>query len=153
MAYVTFIRPADTTAYAADDLVANNTSAGSVASVVLERGVEAGGQRLVRRVRLRKSTTGLTNASFRVHLYAGAPLVFAVGDNAAWSTDGFDRYLGSVDVTMDRAFTDGAMGFAAPAMDLQYDGSMDLQAVVQARAAYAPGNAEVFGVDAEWIAV
>ncbi|MCA3700825.1 MAG: hypothetical protein IOB84_13715 [Brevundimonas sp.] len=153
MAYVPFTRPADTTAYASGDLVANSTTAGSVASVLLEPGVAAGGQRLVRRVRLRKSTTVLTDALFRVHLYAGAAPTFANGDNAAWSTNGFDRYLGSVDVLMDRAFTDGAMGLASPAMDIQYDGSLDLRAVVEARAVYGPGNAEVFGVDAEWVAL
>jgi hypothetical protein len=66
----TFTRPADTNVYASGDLVANSTTAGSVAPMAFTIGRDALGKGgMVRRVRLRKSGTSITNASFRLHLY------------------------------------------------------------------------------------
>jgi len=149
-----FTRPADTTAYAAGDLVANSTTAGSVAPMSFAGIVrQAGGGGLVRRAKLRKSTTTLTNASFRIHLFS-ATQTSAGGDNAALNLPGVADYLGSFDVTMDRAFNDGALGIGLPtvgdsiALDIPSTGTT-IYAFLEARAAYTPGNAEVFTLELE----
>ena len=152
IASASFVRPADVTAYASGDLVANSTVAGGVVAVELAGAVrEAGGVSRVERVRLRKSGTSITNASFRVHLYAAAP-VPVNGDNGALSTPIAD-YIGAFDVTMDRAFSDGATGTGLPvsggAMTFTIPAGTTLYALVEARAAYTPASGETFTVIAE----
>lgn len=138
-----FTRPADTTAYASGDLVANSTTAGSVAAMQL---VVAPGPRQIRRVRILKSGTSTTNASFRAHLY-GASMTAANGDNGAWSTNQAATYLGSVDVTVDKAFTDGAAGQATTEINVNSAGI--IYALIEARGAYTPTSAEVFILSVE----
>jgi hypothetical protein len=135
-----FTRPADTTAYASGDLVANSTTAGSVVPLSYAVG---GGVFQIRRVRIFKSGTSTTNAAFRVHLYT-ASMTAANGDNAAWSTNRAANYLGSVDVTVDKAFTDGAAGVATVEANCAVPGT--LYALIEARGAYTPASAEVFNV-------
>ena len=152
IASASFSRPADVTAYASGDLVANSTTAGSVVAVALANAVrEAGGVSRVERVRLRKSGTGLTNASFRVHLFAAAP-VPVNGDNGALSTP-IANYIGAVDVALDRAFTDGATGAGVPlvggSMTFTIPIGTTLFALIEARGAYTPVSGETFTVIAE----
>lgn len=144
-----FTRPSDTTAYASGDLVANSTTAGSVSpmSWTLPR-LEAASV-FIRRLKVRKSGTSVTNASFRVHLYKASPTC-ANGDNGAWSTSGVADYIGAFDVTMDRAFTDGAYGTALPIAGSEISISLNtgttIYGLIEARAAYTPSSAEVFTV-------
>lgn len=147
-----FNRPADTSAYVSTDLVTNSTTAGSVAPLTLQVGRESSGypaSSMLRRLKLRKSGTSLTNASFRVHLYSASPTP-ANGDNGAWSTDQAAGYLGAVDITMDRAFTDGAVGVGVPAAgsDITID-TQTIYALIEARAAYTPASGETFALTAE----
>lgn len=143
-----FTRPADTTAYASGDLVANSTTAGSVVSLNFASSARyTQGAGKVTRCRLEKSTTSLTNASFRVHIYTAAPTGIANGDNGAWSTNRAG-YIGAIDITMDRAFVDGAYGEDNP-MGNEYiffklSSGQALRGLIEARAAYTPGSAEVF---------
>lgn len=147
-----FTRPADTTAYASGDLVANSTTAGSVAAVELRGlGHAPSGSAMVRRVGIRKSGTSTTNASFRVHLFLTGSITCANGDNGAFSTNNAADYLGYADVTVGQAFTDGSVGFAAPAIGSEFmvrlePSSQSIYALVEARAAYTPASAEVFTV-------
>ena len=146
-----FTRPSDTTAYASGDLVANSTTAGSVAAMSLTVTNTAAGSFMLRRIKLHKSGTSTTNASFRVHLYRGsATITCANGDNAAFSTDQAANYLGAFDVTIDRAFTDGAAGLGIPVVgndiNIKNASGSTIQALIEARAAYTPANAEVFTV-------
>lgn len=147
-----FTRPNDTTAYTSGDLVANSTTAGSVVSASLAVSPYKGGFR-VRRVKLHKSGTSTTNAQFRVHLFTAAPASVANGDNGAFSSAGVASYIGSADVTIGQAFTDGAAGFAAPATGSDMAGvltnSTTIRALVEARAAYTPVAQEVFTVTVE----
>lgn len=150
-----FTRPADTTAYAVGDLIANSTTAGSVVPMQLECARRKGGSGQIVRLRLKKSTASLTNASFRVHLYRTAPTP-TNGDNGAWLTSGALTYLGAFDVTMDRAFSDGAAGAGVPLTGpvlvfVADPASTVLHALVEARAAYAGGASEVFTVAAETV--
>ena len=143
----TVTRPADTTAYASGDLVANSTTAGSVtpisfASVVLA----ATGCVRVERVRLFKTGTSTTNASFRLHLFNATPSTIANGDNAAFLTSG-TGYVGALDVTIDRAFSDGAHGagisLTGSPMTLTIPSGTTLYGLLEARGAYTPASAEV----------
>lgn len=143
-----FTRPADTTAYASGDLVANNTTAGSVVAMswsVTNTG-DGAVNGMVRRVRLQTSSTSVTNSSFRLHLYSSAP-VPVNGDNAAWSTP-VAGYLGSVDITVDKAFSDGARGEGVPntGAEVNLTDVTTIYGLLEARAAYTPTSAGVFTV-------
>lgn len=148
-----FNRPADTTAYAAGDLVANNTTAGSV--VPLEVVAGSNGQTvMLRRMILRKSGTTATNAAFRVHVFTTAPTV-GNGDNGALSiSTGAAAYVGTFSIGAVRAFGDGVVGFGTP--DIGADvaavlGSAGkLFCLIEALAAYTPANAETFTLSFEY---
>lgn len=147
-----FTRPANTTAYAPGDLVANSATAASVVAPTFALGVEKYQNIFVRRIKLRKSGTSITSASFRVHLYKVAPTTIANGDNGAFSTSGIADYIGAVDVTMDRAFTDGAFGVGIPMTGSELNAIVEsgsICALVESRAAYTPASAEVFTVEIE----
>lgn len=151
-ASATFTRPADTTAYASGDLVANSTTAGSVSPMSLTVvGIRNGGF-ILRRVKVAKSGTSTTNALFRLHLYSAAPTI-ANGDNAAWSTSGVSDYLGAFDITVDRAFTDGACGIGVPVSGFdvvrKVSGGQIIYGLLEARGAYPPASAEVFTITLE----
>lgn len=145
-----FTRPADTVAYAVGDLIANSTTAGSVTPLSFAlNGMAGTGQTIVLRTRLSKTNTSAANASFRLHLYETAPVV-ANGDNGAWSTSKAANYLGNIDVTSMFAFTDGCTGYGAAAagaeMRMRLSAGTTLYGLLEARAAYTPGNAEAFTV-------
>lgn len=108
-----FTRPADTTAYASGDLIANSTTAGSVVPMQFTVAREAAGSFMIRRVKIATTNASALNTQKRLHLYSAAPTP-ANGDNGAFSTSGRSTYLGAFDVTIDRAFTDGACGFGVP---------------------------------------
>lgn len=162
----TFTRPADTTAYASGDLVANSTTAGSVVSLLLANAGRAGANRLGGRIlsaRLLKSTATLTAATFRVHFFTAAPTV-TNGDNGAFviADASLPNYLGAIDIDMSstgplvQASSARVIGRGYPAgvaNNLGTDGipfqltdasNPSIYALVEARGAYAPGNAEVF---------
>ena len=152
-----FTRPNDTTAYAVGDLVANNTVANSVTPLSWTAARIAAGSFLVRKVRLKKSGTSTTNASFRLHLYTSSPTQTGgaganTGDNAAWSTT-HSGYVGSLDVTVDKAFTDAAAGNGFPLtgseISVALASGQTLYGLLEARAAYTPTASEVFTVDLE----
>lgn len=152
IATATFTRPADTTQYASGDLVANSTTAGSVVPLSFTAARGAGGAGMIRRVRLRKSGTGVTTANFRLHLYTSSPTA-ANGDNAAWSTT-LSGYLGSMDVTIDKAFSDGAAGEGTPNTGAEINFIATAQVIYglfEARGTYTPASAEVFTVSLEVI--
>ena len=145
---VSFTRPADTTAYASGDQVANSVTAASVLAmefVGIARSANAPVR--IKAIVLKKSGTGVANAQFRAHFYEKKPSdVSGIvgGDNAAWSTK--DRgYVGSIDVTVDKAFTDGSAGRATGDIIARADvSSRSLYVLLEARAAYTPASAEVF---------
>ncbi len=152
IATASFTRPSDTTAYASGDLVANSTTAGSVVPMTLTVARNAGGTGVIQRVRLKISGTVITNASFRVHFYRASPTV-TNGDNGVWlSTE--STYLGWCDVTVDKAFSDGAKGIGIPGSGagtvISFDASAkSLYALIEARAAFTPISAEVFTLAVE----
>lgn len=160
-AAASFTRPADTTAYASGDLVANSTTAASVTPLSfypLPRMTAQGFS--IRRVRMRSSrTSGVTaigtvpaNASFRVHLFAASPTV-TNGDNGAFFSTQVATYIGALDVTLNRGFSDGFSGIGIPVTGSEIIcknlTGETLYALVQATAAYTPTSAEVFTITLE----
>lgn len=158
---VTFTRPSDTTAYAANDLVGISTSvvAGNSPEIL---DVVANPLEAIRFdvVRLRKSNKSTTNASFRVHFFRAQP-TWDVGDNGAGgaitalAVTSMADHIGYVDITMDRASaTAGAYGKANPsvgAMTIQPTSGTSIYCAVQATAAYTPVSGETFTVEIEGI--
>lgn len=144
-----FICPAGTPTYVIGQLVANSATAGSVVypPFTISRVTGKGG--MLRRVRLRKTGTSIVSASFRVHLYRSQP-TFSNGDNAAWLTDQSANYVGSLDVTCDRVFTDGASGNGVPNIGSEINFTSDVYYwALEARAAYQRAASEQFTIEFE----
>ena len=143
----TFTRPTDTNAYTIGDLVANNTSAASVtplswAIVALQRDGA-----YIRSVQLKKSTTGVTAPNFRLHLFTTSPTV-TNGDNGAYASTSVGWFC-DLDVNMYTTdpFSDGNAGIGVPNNGSECAVLPTVQTIyglLEARGAYAPGNAEVF---------
>jgi hypothetical protein len=153
VASANFTRPGDTTTYAIGDLIANSTTAGSVAAMQFTVARVSDKSFRITRARVKKSGTSTTNASFRLHLYKNDPAAssgITNGDNGAWSTKEAE-YLGAIDVAMDKAFSDAAKGIGLPNEGFVISaqpssGTRLVYGLLEARAAYTPANAEVFTV-------
>lgn len=161
-AEASFTRPADTTAYASGDLVGNSTTAGSVTplSFNVSKFSTGGGAIIVRRARIVKSLGILTNAQFRLHLYntsngaTNQGVSVANGDNAAYQATKVSNYLGYMSVTMEVSHSNGAVGWTEPVRGMEMNpvlaaGQFTIQGLLEARAAYTPGNTERFNVTLE----
>jgi hypothetical protein len=160
---LTMTRPADTTAYAQYDLVANSTTAGSVTGLVFPNAGRFDGESLrVERLRLRKSSASQTNATFRVYLFTALPTL-SVGDNGVLNTSGgvmaiddVDKLIGWFDVTMNRSGTAGAVGVGSPsagsAITCKPSASQTLYGLIEATAAYTPTSGETFNavLEGQW---
>lgn len=142
-----FTRPNDTTAYANGDLVANNTTAGSVTPMAF-RLPDSTGFKLWR-AGITFNSAVPTNATFRLHLYRSSPTV-TNGDNGAWlSTE--SGYLGFV--TLDASaltFSDSTTGYStqltAPMIIYPNQSTGVVYGLLAATAAYTPTANEVFTV-------
>lgn len=137
-----FTRPADTTAYAANDLVANSTTAGSV--VPLTFVLPAGASKLTR-VKLHKTGATATNASFTLHLFEDSPTV-TNGDNGAFSSTEADK-VGTValDATGSQSSDDTSVSVTTDIV-LTPDVDRYVYGLLEAEAAYTPESAEVFTI-------
>lgn len=147
----TFTRPADTTAYTSGDLMANSTTAGDVVAVTLQGwGATQGSGSFIHRVRVRKSGTSVTTCDVRVHLLRADPATVTNGDNGAFSISGVADWLGSFDVSITQAFTNGAAGalIASDPVPVRVVGaSQTLYCMLEARSAYTPASGEVFTIE------
>lgn len=146
-------RPADTAAYASGDLVANSTTAGSVAPLqILGAARLAGSGGRIAGVKLHKSAASITNAAFRIHFFTVSPTV-ANGDNGVFTPAVMTGWVGSIDVTVDKAGTAGSVGRAeASAQGIAFDlpdGATTLFALIEARGAYTPASGETFTLTAD----
>jgi hypothetical protein len=147
----TFTRPADATPYASGDLVANNVTAGSVVPISVPFGAATTESQIeLSRIRLFKSTTGVANAAFRIHLFSTLPTVSS-GDNAAIViATGAAGYLGFFDIATMQSFTDGANGTITTGSNrIVLTGTATIYALIEARGAYTPGTSETFTLTLE----
>jgi hypothetical protein len=151
-------RPNDTTAYAAGDWITSSTSAGAVSLLSSDLGRS---KIVVTRVRLHKSTNGVTNPNFAVAFFSVDP--GAANDNAAIALAYADSpgYLGAVSgitaaVPTGLAYAVGevvlsqATPTVVPLGAHKSLGATGLYAGLFATAAYAPGAQENFRVDVEY---
>lgn len=138
----TFTRPADITAYADGDLVANSTTAGSV--IPLAFVIPWKRSCIVRGFTLQKSDgTNVANADFVLHLFRSSPIV-ANGDNGALSTNVADK-IGSIDGGLMVAYTDD--GYATTFGGNFYvdaGPNRTIYGLLEADGAYTPVSAETF---------
>jgi hypothetical protein len=150
----TITRPGDTTAYASGDLVANSTASGSVNNLQFTTLARiSGGSGVIVGAQIQKSTNGVTNAAFRLHLFNTAPTYTSAGDNSAMTTvvvASAKGYLGYIDISAMVGFSDVAWGSGAP--DNSRGGipfvatAQIVYGILEARGAYTPGSAEVFTI-------
>lgn len=141
----TFTRPADTTAYASGDLVANSTTAGSVTAMNfiipgLDKNVG-----MIRFVRVRTNNATPTNGTFRAHFFNTSPLAPTNGDNGAFVPAGISGYLGSVDATVIGG-TAGSAGVVTAAIPVVGTTDNTIYGLLEARGAYTPASGELIGV-------
>lgn len=143
-----FTRPNDTTAYAANDLVANSTTAGSVVPMSFAIASGPGSSVWIRAIKIKKSGTTATNGNFHLRLYGVSPTC-ANGDNGAWSTTE-SSYLGKIDPAIVEAFTDACAGVDSLSeladIQLVLPGPGIIYGLLVADAAYTPAAQEVFTV-------
>lgn len=148
-----FTRPNDTTAYAASDLVANSTTAGSVAPMQFSVGRSAGATGMVRRARIKKS--GANTGTFRLHLFKTSPTV-TNGDNGAFLPNNSANYVGALAVNADRVFSDGVVGGGVPLNGSEMNfvlpaASTVLYGLLEATVATTPAAQEIFTLELEVI--
>jgi len=152
-----FTRPNDTTAYTAGDLIANSTTAGSVVPMSFALGGNNNpGLTRITRARMSKTSTTVTAASFRLHLYQTSPTV-TNGDNGAFTSNQAANYLGNINIDMTTTpgakFSDGANGQGAAAagseMQLRLASGTTIFGLIEAIGAYVPTALEVFTVTLE----
>lgn len=143
-----FTRPSNTTQYAANELVANSATAASV--VPMSWATTGSRPFIIPAIRLHKTGTSLTSASFRVHLFTASPTVSTNGDNASFSTDvdSSSKWLESYSGTMAAAMSDGCVVNLAPDSGILrsfYVGDpATLYGLIETLATYTPISAEVF---------
>jgi hypothetical protein len=149
----TITRPSDTTAYAAGDLIANSTTAGSVTPfrLYIPRGL--GKNLVIKAAGVTKSDeTDVANSAFRLWFFASSPTV-ANGDNGALSANLVAAgYFGRAALSAMLAGTDDAFdrtALADSAWLYHYLGAADsIYGLLEATAAYSPASAETFNVHA-----
>lgn len=148
-----FTRPNDTTAYAAGDLVANSTTAGSVTPMSLAVGRAYGASGMIRRARIKKS--GANAGTFKLHLFKASPTV-TNGDNGAFLPNNSANYIGALAINADRIFSDGVVGGGVPLNGSEMNfvlpaGQAILYGLLEASGATTPAAQEVFTLELEVI--
>lgn len=142
----TITRPANTTAYADTDLVANNTTAGSVTPFTWDDKANTAQMRLVSGM-LVKSTNTTANGSFRLWLFDRSKEV-TNGDNGTIAPTTMTGFLGTLSGS---ATLGGTAGARTPlAVDVQgqiWPATGKLYGLLEAKAAYAPGDSETFAIE------
>lgn len=147
----TFTRPADTTPYTANDVVANSTSAATPLELTGATRLAAGSG-YITKVKLLKSTASATNAVFRIWFYLASPTSNG-NDNASFSLLWANRasQIGYVDISLT---TEGGSSTTAGnfvssiSIPFKLAAGTSIYAVLEAKAAYTPGSEEQFYIEA-----
>jgi hypothetical protein len=154
-----FTRPADAIAYASGDAVADSTSAPTILTFpnVVD---ENGGLGVILSGVMKKSGAGVSNATFRLHLYSGS--VTPTNDNAPLSIAYADRakYLGYLTFALQAAGS--GMAFAVGTAVQESNGAPwplpfactdaadhsgdDIFGLLEVRGAYTPVSGEQFSI-------
>lgn len=113
--FSTLTRPANTTAYAANDSISDNTTAGSVTALVATVSDTNDDPVLISGLLVDTTDTGLQGVTIRAYLYNSDPTASSGvggGDNAAFSNKRAG-FIGSLSGTF-RTFSDGAKARLVP---------------------------------------
>lgn len=144
----TITRPADTTAYAANDALANSTSAPTTGGFTLSSVARAsGGSGIIIDAVLTMSTAPATALIGEIWLFNEA--VTAINDNAAWAISDADvlKLVGIIPFTTIKS---GGNNLVAHVPNLNYGftcvGSANLRFLVKVLNAYTPASAEVLSL-------
>lgn len=140
-----FTRPADTTAYVATDLVANDTSAGSVTPLTIKFKETSQGVWL-RRIHLKHSKATVTNSRFKVWFLDTSPTM-TNGDNGTIAGPALSTVLAICVVDVDDLVTGAGASGEAYFSSGQIYLPTTCYALIEANAAYTPASAEVFTLD------
>lgn len=146
----TFTRPNDTTQYAANDLVANDGTAGNVTALTW---VIPGGSKniakIVSVVMTKSDGSDVTGATFRVHFFNVSPLAPANGDNGAFSpvlaACQAGAYLGNSG-TLTHILGADSLSQAAPSVPLVGLTSDTVYGLIEVTGTYTPLGQETFSV-------
>jgi hypothetical protein len=150
----TVTRPANTTAYAASEIVCASTCAPMTINVA----AAPAGEMALTRVSMLKSGTGTVNATFTLWLYAQSPMLSGLSDQSAYSgpyVSDLPYYLGSAvcaapnatsDATPERWYecTLNNPNFTGVYNLTAWANSRTIYGVLSANAAYTPASAETF---------
>jgi len=144
-----FTRPANTTAYADGDLVANSTTAGSV--IPLSFNVGRGGIELAGATLYKSDETDVTAADFSLHLFGSSPTV-TNGDNGALAYNYSDKFaviqfatmVAATDVAW--AWPEGGTNNVAGFSGATWQTTGVIYGLLEADGAYTPASAEEFTV-------
>lgn len=145
-------RPANTTAYSAGQAVCASTSSDCTGIAFAAGRTGAGTGRIIG-VRLTKSTTTTTNASFTIAIYQAAPTLTGIHDGSAFTPKLADVTSGAYvtlatcnnwTVNGDNATTQCVLANPIGMAGYTSDVSGNIYAVIQANAAYSPGSGEQF---------
>lgn len=143
-----FTRPANTTAYASGDLVADNTTAGSVTPLSFTIAVTSGRGLVINGIKLETDNTTETNGDFRIWFYTSSPTV-TNGDNGTFESIE-SNYVGRVALDSLIGFSDAIASYTVldntEAMRFKLSTGETLYALLEARGAYTPASGEVFTV-------
>ena len=150
-----FTRPANTTAYAAGQIISNSVTAGSCAPITLTVARASNTTGAIRRASLKVNDSAWLNATVRVHLFQDSP-TFSAGDGGTLTANLTESgYLGYLDVTIDRSFASTTVkGHGVPAVGAEINftpssGTQNIFAVLEARSAVTPAASKVFTVVVE----
>lgn len=146
----TITRPANTTQYGANELVANSETAGSVTPMRFNVSELQNRKGSVKRVRLFKNDTTTTAASFTVHLFNASPTV-TNGDNGAFAVATGATYIGTVAIDLSSgalAATDGLWKAGALSPEIAFDATATgaIYGLLEVEGAYVPASGEQFTV-------
>lgn len=158
-----FTRPADTTAYTAQDGVSNSTSAGTILTLSAVNpdwttglSLSLGGSYQVKNVKLTTNSKTTTNASFDVYLFSSG--VTACNDNAEYGLDFNEKHvrIGKSSLTL---LTAGGTNSTCKELvntdvDLTFTAlTGNLYAQIVATAAYTPASGEIFFLQVEVVRI
>lgn len=155
----TFTRPANTTAYAAGNLIANSTTAGSVVPMSWTLGSSnINFPCTIKRATIRTGSTTISGFKFNLNLWSAAPTV-ANGDGGALSATGSTNFIGWIqcDGTTNPGaiFSDGAVAFGAMTdgaeANFQLPSGNTIYGLLSATGAYTPVSADTIKVTLDLI--
>jgi len=150
-----FTRPANSTAYAAQDIVSDSSSGPSQGIVFQLDGKYDGQMFAIKQATMTADTNNVANGTFDLHLFADT--VSAGVDNAAFNMKSADvvsgKYLGKVAFTLGRSGTSGTVavahvspgaGSVAGIQGKLANGKQTIYGILVATAAYQPKWAGTF---------